>query len=279
MKDNSKENKKERIIRWLKGRSKRVKIAGVSASLCLVGSPFAPSIFGPTWHYIQNIRICLGCKYFYGNEEHSSAASSPQDDNIQSSQSNQHAGLDKAPAQRCLLSDTPVPCDTSHDSEVIVNASTCDADALVSYLAGIVKVDTLSPGISYESTSDGCQVNFPFSLTGSVDGKWRDASRELPELRSCFNPDRADQFVSCGEPHIGEVVYNQSDGDSTHLSCEVKAEDYMKAEKERWQDTLTTEEITHDGTWLCVAKTRNDNLLDGTLRSLGTQRIKTKPHQ
>ena len=277
MMDDLKEDKRERIVRWWKGLSRRAKIAGVSASLCLIGSPFAPSIFGPTWNLIQNVRICLWCNYISGNGEHSSAVSSPQNNNIQDSGGNRYLDLDKNPEQICLSSDVPVPCDTSHNGEMIVNASSCDPGVLVNYLGGIVSVDTPMSGISYESTPKGCRVKFPFYLEESVDGKWQDASRQLPELRSCFNPDRADQFVSCGEPHTGEVVYHQPDGDSAHLLCDAKAVDYMKTEKRKWEDILETKGIEDNGSWICVAETRNDNLLDGTLRSLGTQKIKTKP--
>ena len=53
----------------------------------------------------------------------------------------------------------------------------------------------------------------------------------------------------------------------------------IDADEEKWQDTLKTEGIEYNGSWLCVARTRNDNLLDGTLRSLRAQKIKTKPRQ
>ena len=222
-------------------------------------------------------QFCLFCHNTTENKETSWATSRSYDNNATNIRDNKPQEPRQDSGQICLSSDVPVPCDTSHNGEMIVNASSCGPGVLVNYLGGIVKVDTPTPGISYESTPDGCRVKFPFSLEESVDGKWQDASRQLPELRSCFNPDRADQFVSCGEPHTGEVVYHQPDGDSTHLSCDAKAVDYMKTEKGKWEDTLETKGIEDNGSWICVAKTRNDNLLDGTLRSLGTQKIKTKP--
>jgi len=180
--------------------------------------------------------------------------------------------------QKCLSSsETAVPCDTQHDGEVISSVSSCGSDVLVNYMGGNVAVDTLSPGISYEPISSGCKVSFPYSLEESVEGKWVADLRHLPGLRSCFNPDRADQVVGCNEPHTGEVVYSQSGGDGANLSCDAKAADYMDANKDKWQDMLKTEGIEHNGSWLCVAKTRNNNFLDGTLRSLGSQKIKTKP--
>ena len=71
-------------------------------------------------------------------------------------------------------SEKVVPCDTSHDSEVIANASSCDSDALVGYLGGKGGVDTPAFGISYEPglISNTCKVKFPFSLEESVGGKW-----------------------------------------------------------------------------------------------------------
>ena len=185
--------------------------------------------------------------------------------------------------RKCFWEDNSVPCDTSHNSEVITGISNCDSGELVRYLGGIANVDTFSPGISYELNSNNsseCKVTFPVSLRESIEGKWREPSlRQLPELRSCFNPDRADSIVGCNELHTGEVVYSQSGSDGTNLLCDMKAADYMDSDKEKWQDTLKTEEVEYNGSWLCVAKTRNNNLLDSTLRSLRTRKIETKPRQ
>ena len=206
----------------------------------------------------------------------SSTSIRPQDVKTREGEQNKIVG------HECLSVDKSVPCDTMHDAEVIVSDSSCGSEVLINYLDGKPMVDTISPGISYEPSSDNsvCKIKFPILLQDSIEGKWKEpSSHQLPELRSCFNPDRVDQVVGCNEPHTGEVVYSRSGGDGTNLSCDEKAVDYMDSDKEKWQDTLKTEEVEYNGSWLCVAKTRNNNLLDSTLRSLRTRKIETKPRQ
>ena len=281
--EESKENirKEENIFsRW-----KRSIIALVTSG-AMVGGFFVYNFGSPSVNGIGSLislgDINIGTNNKYSSREQNDVAStvvSLQSGVVQSPLNGRSQESKMVTSQECLSSEKVVPCDTTHDSEVIANASSCDSDALVGYLGGKDGVDTLAFGISYEPglISDACKVKFPFSLEESVEGKWVADLRHLPGLRSCFNPDRADQVVGCNEPHTGEVVYSQSGGDGANLSCDAKAADYMDANKDKWQDMLKTKGIEHNGSWLCVAKTRNNNFLDGTLRSLGSQKIKTKP--
>jgi len=126
--------------------------------------------------------------------------SSKENDNsnpsVASSEANHSKENIQQTVQGCSLLDSAVPCDMKHDSEVISNVSNCESDAVLNYLGGTPFVDTISPGISFESDADNsskCKVTFPVSVEGSIKGRWQEPSlHQLPELRSCFNPDRAD---------------------------------------------------------------------------------------
>lgn len=254
-------------------------LATISVTVALIGSIVSYSHNSTSWNAIGNfisIAINIG-------GDGSSKENDNSNPSVASSEANHSKENIQQTVQGCSLLDSAVPCDMKHDSEVISNVSNCESDAVLNYLGGTPFVDTISPGISFESDADNsskCKVTFPVSVEGSIKGRWQEPSlHQLPELRSCFNPDRADQIVGCNEPHTGEVVYSQSNSDEADLSCDMKAVDYIDADEEKWQDTLKTEGIEYNGSWLCVARTRNDNLLDGTLRSLRAQKIKTKPRQ
>lgn len=179
----------------------------------------------------------------------------------------------------CLNTGSTVPCDTTHNQEVIAQGDTCSMDYFYTYTAGNKEYDIPAPEISVEESNKSCIANFP-TRSSSIQNIWNNLnySPEIDPLRACYAGSQASQkIVSCGEPHLGEVVSQQAESDPSSLSCEDRANTYMGTSTHMWHEDLKVVDPAPvwNGSRYCVLETRNNKPLESQLRNLKINKIIT----
>ena len=179
---------------------------------------------------------------------------------------------------QCFMDDAPVPCSEAHNREVVDSGQTCDKSTLLSYLAPRApESEVLSPTLRYDQTDRSCIVSFPFEVTSSLKGKWKDDLRSVPELRACYVGDeRSAAMVGCDEPHNGEVVHAQDPSSPSSYDCDERTYSYLNAPKEKWSHVLIAKSVSEEHWRGCVAITRDGSWLRSPLRNIHTTSIDTK---
>lgn len=179
----------------------------------------------------------------------------------------------------CLNSGSTVPCDTTHNQEVVAQGDTCSMDHFYTYTAGNKEYDIPAPEVSVEKSDESCIATFPIR-SSSIKNIWDSLnySPEIDPLRACYAGIQSSQkIVSCGEPHLGEVVYQQAESASEALNCEDRANTYMGTSTYMWRDDLKVVDPAPvlNGSRYCILETRNNKPLESQLRNLKINKIVT----
>ncbi|MFW0170063.1 hypothetical protein [Rothia sp. P4278] len=179
----------------------------------------------------------------------------------------------------CLNAGSAAPCDTTHNQEVVSQRDTCSMDHFYTYTAGNKEYDIPAPEVSVEKSNESCIATFP-ARSSSIKNIWNilNYSPEIDPLRACYAGSQASQkIVSCGQPHLGEVVYQQADSASESLNCEDRANSYMGTSTYMWRDDLKVVDPAPvlNGSRYCILETRNNKPLESQLRNLKINKIIT----
>lgn len=173
----------------------------------------------------------------------------------------------------CLTGESPIPCDTIHNREVIGYGNNCTLDLAYEYTKGNPSYDFFAPEVSIESLNDLCILTIPHRES-SIHAAWASTSSGLDSLRLCFAGEQASaRFVNCSESHIGEIVYQQSAQDSSQLNCESRAEEYANLQRKFWQNDLKVSQHQSNDKFYCILETRNGKDLKTQLRNVGNSKI------
>ncbi len=169
--------------------------------------------------------------------------------------------------------DAATACDAPHVSEVFNASGDCSDDALLQYLGGLPGQDILRVDLRLRPISTTgsllCVVDKPSQALVSNS---RDAllNRSGDPWRRCH--DAIAREVSCAQPHTTEVVYEeQSAGED--LDCRTRADAYLEIPFARHAAEL---ELLQDAKH-CYVGVRGDDLLNGSLRRLGTKALPLEP--
>jgi serine/threonine protein kinase len=157
-------------------------------------------------------------------------------------------------------------CDTGHVAEVFSESADCPAADLLSYLGGRPGEDVLRSELLLTSLpGGGCAVRVP---AGPVTGPSRDAllTRAGDVWRRCS--DELSREVSCAEPHVAEVIFEQSAA-TEPLACADRADAYLAIPFDRVSEELR---IVEEGP-RCVLEVRGANVLTASLRRLATSAL------
>jgi serine/threonine-protein kinase len=159
-----------------------------------------------------------------------------------------------------------VSCDSGHAAEVFSASGDCPAADLLAYLGGRPGEDVLRTDLVLTALpGGGCAVRAPADLLtapsrdvllGSDGDAWRRCS------------DALSREVSCAQPHVAEVVFEQSAA-TEPLACADRADAYLGAPFDRVSQDLR---LVEDGP-RCVLEVRGDNVLTASLRRLGTSAL------
>ena len=172
----------------------------------------------------------------------------------------------------CLAENKVVPCDMSHDSEVLPAATPCTTVGILHFLGGIQDLDTPGPWVTYHTIRDGdasgCVVTVATSITGGLTDALLGPAGD--QLRRCWNSQQ-EREVTCAQAHTGEYVY-LSDSDS-NTDCTRRLEEYSNADTTRMSPYLDVRSVVLEGKMGCIAETRGDNLLQASIRRLGVKAL------
>ncbi|WP_237234246.1 hypothetical protein [Rothia nasisuis] len=264
----AKKTERGKLPTWMKSPAKTV--LGITVGSLAILSVSLISI---------NASVQIGDTTEIHNNFGSAVASSSQTSLQSKSVSTEEAKL-SMDTGTCLLSGTPVPCDTEHDQEVIsTDIGTCDISTLYAYVSGNPDFDYFGPSVSVSSSGSHCIAHFP-SRQSSVEGAWANPAAEIDPLRACFaGPQAISPIVDCSQPHTGEIVYQQDTTTTASMDCQARAEEYTNTPYFDWRDTLRVDQLNDDskGVRQCILTIRGDGELKTGLRNLKNTKVHVAP--
>lgn len=168
------------------------------------------------------------------------------------------------------------PCGLPHFFEVF-SASPCTYSELVAFLGGSSSVEVLLDGGDYKTvTLDG---NTVCALAKSAEQGRAGTAKDIlqtsrgDDWRRCIDR-RINRQVACSKDHTGEIVH-LADG-AAEPNCLQHAEEYMKIPIDRVAPDLSISIASIDNIPACVVEARGNNILDASLRSIGTRVLPIK---
>ncbi len=170
----------------------------------------------------------------------------------------------------CVQGATTVPCDASHDREVISAGTDCTRDTLLDYLGGSA-VDVLRPDLVVStSQTHGCTVGLS-GATLSSSLKQMLPTSSGAALRWC----RADNgaTMQCTFPHGTEVVHQRRPGSTEELNCPGRLARYTEKTWPELSDSVRVDAERINNVDSCVVHPLGDNLFTNTLRGLRRSQI------
>ncbi|MFC8040654.1 hypothetical protein ACFUOZ_14985 [Paenarthrobacter sp. NPDC057355] len=218
---------------------------------------------------------------FFGPASGLGAASVPGQSTAASSQANVRTetprSTDPGPTAvegHCLNGSwASASCDRTHAAELVSDAGPCDLPALTQFAGGNVPADTLRRDL-VPTVQDGvgCVVIVPSGLSSTIRNGL--SGPDHAALRQCW--DRfADRDLSCDQTHTAEVVYT---GPGTEAgNCRSQADAYMADAFSRYEARLELLSRDADGGVSCLVQIKGSNVLEGSLRNLGTKALPSSP--
>lgn len=177
----------------------------------------------------------------------------------------QRSGPSPTTGAGCYRLEAPVPCSSTHTSEVFP-AENCDRESLLHFLGGTPGVDQLSGGISIEPTKNSsCRVTGDVveALARSLQDVLDDPLGD--KLRACALV-ASGEFVGCDTPHTAELIYlGKKDVD-----CRQPFRAYADIAFQGHDTALKLQKVA-DESVACWVQTRSANTLTSSLRHLGTR--------
>lgn len=174
------------------------------------------------------------------------------------------------PAGSCLQGAIKVPCDTSHEREVVSTATECTLPAVLDYLGGS-SVDVLRPDLVLSTKpTQGCTVGLATgTLNSAIKGMLTTSAGAT--LRWC----RADNgaTIQCTGPHAAEVVFQRRPGSTEELNCPARVAHYAEKAWRELSESIRVAAERLNNLDSCVVYPLGDNQFTNTLRSLRRSQI------
>lgn len=166
----------------------------------------------------------------------------------------------------CFDDGQKVSCAARHSAE-LVQMDTCDQNSLSEYMGGDSDRDVVIGTLRVDAHEDGCLISgFNPEATVSVKDALKDQAGDA--FRSCWDGS-ANAEVPCDVPHSAEQVFR---GGTDEIDCEQKYYEYVDRAYFRDKDDLALKLSSGTGS-SCWAEVRGNDLLKGSIRSLGDRAI------